>query len=109
MPTTKESIIGAFPLIATEVSFTRHSIIYTVENKHEGVVVCHNSIADKDLVLKPTIITPSNNKVVFVCMYVTTGYYQDIMNGSVHNIEELLVDLNNIYQVGEVVGFVKPF
>ena len=109
MSKTKKPTVELYPLIATDVSFTRHSIIYTVETDHSGIVVCDDSIVDKDLVLKSTVITPQNNKVIFICMYVTTGYYQDIVKGSIRNIDELMVDLNNIYKVGDVVGLIKPF
>lgn len=97
-------------LIATDIGFTTHSIIYKVEFPEglngKGVVFCSNDIKDKDLILKPTFIDKDNMEVIFAPVNVISHFYQSILDGSIRNINEYTVEKNNIYNIGDVVGFI---
>ena len=97
-------------LIATDIGFTVHSIIYKVEFpkdlKGKGVVFCSNDIKDKDLILKPTFIDKDNMEVVFAPVNVISHFYQSIIDGTIRNINEYTVEKKNIYDIGDVVGFI---
>lgn len=107
MSNTKEKI----GLIATKISFNQHSIIYNVKLSKEvesGLygIFCADSIKNKDLILKPTIYINDKSEVVFCPSNVTPHFYQSILNGTLANIKEYSVELNQIYKVGEVVGYI---
>jgi len=97
-------------LIATDIGFTAHSIIYKVEFPKGlngiGVVFCPNDIKDKDLILKPTFIDKKNMEVIFTPSNVTSHFYQSIIDGTIRNINEYAVEKKNIYDIGDVVGFI---
>ena len=98
-------------LIATDIGFTTHSIIYKVEFpkglNNTGVVFCSNDIKDKDLILKPTFIDKDNMEVIFASVNVISHFYQSIIDGTIRNINEYAVEKNNIYGIGDVVGFIN--
>ena len=56
------------PLRATEITFNKFTIVYTVEfcvdiENIKGVVFCNNNIKTKELILMPTLIEKSNMEV----------------------------------------------
>lgn len=107
-----ETIIG---LIATQITFNKHSIVYKVKPEKNipldrvlyKVVFCDNSIQQKDLILKSTMLTYEYMEVVFVPVNVLTTFYQKIYcepNSKVameHRLEK-----RDIYGIGEVVAYV---
>lgn len=98
-------------LIATSIRFTNFSIIYDVELKEKikevfSIVTCGQDIADKDLLLKPTIIEKSNMSVIFTPSNVTPHFYQSIYDKSIRNYHEYETERGNIYNVGDVVGYI---
>ncbi len=97
-------------LIATDIGFTTHSIIYKVEfpenKKGVGIVFCSKDIKDKDLILKPTFIDKANMEVIFAPVNVISHFYQSIIDGTIRNINEYVVEKNNIYSIGDVVGYI---
>lgn len=99
------------PLIATEIHFTNFSIYYKVkidsERNFSGVVFCGNDIKNKDLILNPTFVDRENNEVCFVVGNVTSHFYKDVLDRSIRGFEEYKNELNNIYKVGEVVGYIN--
>ena len=106
MPGTKKKI----ELIATEIVFTDFSISYKVKingpDQSFGVVFCHENIKDKDLILNATLVDINSNTVTFVVANVTPHFYCDILNKTIRGFEEYKSELNQIYLVGEVVGFI---
>jgi hypothetical protein len=106
MPGTKEKI----ELIATEIIFTDFTISYKVKingpNQSFGVVFCHDNIKDKDLILNPTFVDINNNTVTFVVGNVTPHFYCDILDKTIRGFDEYESELDQIYVVGEVVGFI---
>jgi hypothetical protein len=98
-------------LIAIDIKFTEHSIVYIVKQKgeinHSGVVFCSNDIKHKDLVLNPTMIDENNLEVIFTPTKVISHFYQSILDGSIRNVEEYVVEKNNIYITGDVVGYIS--
>jgi hypothetical protein len=106
MPSTKEKI----ELIATEILFTDFSISYKVRinsaKEVSGVVFCHENIKDKDLILNPTFIDKNNNIVIFVVTNVTPHFYSDILDRTIRGFDEYKSELDKIYAIGEVVGFI---
>jgi hypothetical protein len=97
-------------LIATDINFTFHSIVYTVKQnskiKRSGVVCCANDISNKDLILKPTLVDKTNSKVVFTPTRVIPHFYQGILAETIRDVDEYRVALQDIYKVGEVVGYI---
>jgi len=97
-------------LIATDINFTQHSIVYSVKFldnlNHSGVVVSDNNIKYKDLILKPTYIDKENMEVIFTPSNVTSHFYQAIIDKTIKGISEYDVEKNNIYAVGDTVGHV---
>ena len=103
-------------LVATDIQFNNFSIIYKVKLDIPNLqddpppitapIFCCNSIKDKDLILKPTIFDRDNQEVIFVPSNVIPHFYQAIHDQSMRNIEEYFRDLENIYAVGDVVGYV---
>jgi len=97
-------------LIATEIYFTFHSIIYRVKFKNEinasGIVFCINDIKDKDLILKQTMIDKNNMEVVFTPCRVMPHFYQSIIDGTIRNIDEHATERKDIYSIGDVVGYI---
>ena len=100
------------PLIATEIHFTNFSIFYKVEidssRTFSGVVFCGNDIKEKDLILNPTYIDTENNEVCFVVGNVIPHFYKDILDKTIRGFDEYKNELNRIYQVGDVVGYLLP-
>ena len=99
------------PLKATKIAFNKFTIVYTVEpvtklSACEGIVYCNPNIKTKELILMPTLINKSNLEVVFTPSNVSPQFYQKILNGSLFDINEYSVELNNIYVVGDIVGYV---
>lgn len=101
-------------LICKSIKFTSFSIVYNVEfdiketsiHSNTGVVFCSNDIQDKDLILKPTMISPESMEVIFTPSNVTPHFYQSIYNGTIKNINEYEIEKRNIYGVGEIVGYI---
>lgn len=98
-------------LKAIEMVFTPFSIVYIVEpvvevNKGLYPVYCNNNIKSKDLILKPTIYENKKNEVIFCPSNVTPHFYQSIHNGTISNHKEYLVEMNQIYKVGDIVGYI---
>lgn len=97
-------------LIATSIEFKKHSIVYEFEIKKEfknkkGFVVCHNSIENKDLILKTTLIDSKNNRVCFVPVNVTVEFYQKMFLDSKSKLsQEHRLEKNDVYDIGEVIG-----
>lgn len=106
MPVLKKKI----RLIATKINFTQFSIVYTVKLESDlkavGVVFCSNDIKHKDLILKPTIISPDSMEVIFTPSNVTPHFYQSILDKSIRNVDEYDVEKKSIYAVGDIVGYI---
>ena len=107
MPNPKKKI----GLIAVSVRFTMFSIVYNVKfsgllKSLSGIVISDNSIADKDLIIKPTYIDAENMEVIFTPSNVTPHFYQAILDKKIKSINEFKVEQNNIYSVGDVVGYI---
>jgi hypothetical protein len=102
-------------LIATSITFTSHSIVYGVKfddsitKSTSGIVVSLANIKHKDLILKTTIVDPDNMEVVFAVVNVTPHFYQAILHKVLRDFNEYTVELNSIYSVNEVVGYVIPY
>lgn len=98
-------------LKATNIRFTNFSIIYDVKfagisSMESGVVLCNNDIADKDLILKPTFINEKSMEVIFTPSNVTPHFYQSIFEKTIRSIQEYAVEKKQIYDVGDIVGFI---
>lgn len=97
-------------LIATEIEFTRFSIIYHVKANdtffEDLVVVSPDDIVNKDLILKVTSVSPKSMKVVYTPSNCIPEFYQAIFDRTIHDISEYQVERKYIYEVGEVVGHV---
>lgn len=103
------------PLVAVGISFTKFHIVYDVEVKSENGIVlphycpiyCEESISQKDLVMSPSIysVYSNENKIAFCPTFTTTNFYQKILENSMNNIEEYVSKKNDIYLVGDVVGY----
>lgn len=102
-------------LVATEIEFKKHSIVYKVRFANvlnlkeifEGVVISHNSIKDKDLILKTTYLDQNNFEVIFVPINVTVEFYQKIFHDKKSKLaQEYRLERYDIYDVGEIVGYV---
>ena len=95
-------------LIATEIEFTRFSIIYHVKANdtffEELVVVSPDDIVNKDLILKVTSVSPKSMKVVYTPSNCIPEFYQAIIAGTIHEISEYEIERKYIYDVGDVVG-----
>jgi len=101
-------------LIATEIEFTFFSIKYkvkyddgrkTFQKDKIGPVSCSEDIGNKDLNLKPTILS-ENMEVIFMSIYMTPHFYQGLLDRTRKDFSELRDELNNIYKVGDVVGYI---
>lgn len=100
-------------LIAKTIKFTLHSIVYGIElpdtfnftNYFEGLVVTHPSIKNKDLVLKSNFISAESREVCFVPVNVTPQFYQSVLEKSIKNADEYKRELNDIYKIGDVLGY----
>tara|TARA_R110000822_G_scaffold127454_1_gene262965 strand:+ start:16353 stop:16685 length:333 start_codon:yes stop_codon:yes gene_type:complete len=101
-------------LIATHIIFNnRYTLTYKVKTSRvinelelNHVPFCGNDIKGKELILLPTLITKDNLEVSFTCSNVSPTFYQGILNGSLHNIDELKVEIDNIYLIDEIVGYI---
>lgn len=103
----------AIPLIATNIHFNFHSIVYDVRldsNKDIGnsigFSVCSFDIKDKDLILKPTILDKDNMRVVFTPANVIPHFYEAIFKKVIRHLSEYEVEKKNIYNIGEIVGYI---
>lgn len=100
-------------LICNKIEYSDFSIIYTVEpekkvpNGYYPIFCCSN-ISDKELILKPTLYSEKDNKVVFSTSNVTPSFYLAVMNGLMRKdeIEEYSSELKNIYLEGDTVGYI---
>lgn len=100
-------------LIATEITFTEFSIVYHVKlegnvtlEKPTPVLVTPFNIADKDLSLKPTILSKENMKVVFSPVNMQSQYLQTLLDKTTRNYREHRHDLRNYYLVGDIVAYI---
>jgi hypothetical protein len=97
-------------LIAVDIEFTVHSIVYTVRQRktaihYSGITVSCNDIKDKDLLLKPTFLDKDNMEVVFAPVSVKPSFYQDVQDRTIRNHQEYKTELNSIYKIGDTVGY----
>lgn len=109
MPSPKKKI----GLIAENIRFTFHSVIYDVyfaeailDSSYNLPIYCGSDIAKKELILKPTLLSENKMEVVYGLYNMTPQFYQQIINKKIRNYEELRVELKNIYVAGETVGYV---
>jgi len=102
-------------LIATEIEFKKHSIIYKVKfdsvlnfsDMFQGVVMANNDIKNKDLILKTTYLDQDFFEVVFVPINVTPQFYQKIFLETNSKLsKEYQIEKSDIYSVGDIVGFI---
>lgn len=102
-------------LIAEEISFGKHHITYKVKpdlsglrikKLQEGFVACAPDIKDKDLLLKTNYFDPEKMTLSFIPVNVTTVFYQDIMEQTIKHPMEFSTELESIYAVGDVVGYI---
>lgn len=100
-------------LICRKIEYSDFSIIYTVEPEKEVPngfypVFCGLDVSYKELILKPTLYSEKDNKVVFTTSNVTPSFYLAIMNGLMRKdeIEEYSSELKNIYLEGDKVGYI---
>ena len=110
MPKPKKKI----GLIATAIEFTYFAIVYKVRYeggsgkynpKLQGIVACNEDIKEKDLNLKPTILS-EEMEVVFSTVYMTPHFYQSLLEKTRKDFEEYRTELNNIYHVGQKLGYI---
>lgn len=106
----------AIPLIATEIHFHFHSIVYDVKIDSDkeikdifGTCVCANDIKNKDLILKPTLLDSNNMQVVFTPANMVPHFYEAIFKKILHNLSEYKVEKDNIYRVGDIVGYLLSY
>lgn len=71
-----------------------------------NIVLCADDICDKDLILKPTVISENSMKVVFTPSNVTSEFYQRVFEESIKGYDEYRTNKKDIYDVGDVVGYV---
>lgn len=91
-----------------------HAIVYSVELAEtfkykgffNGTVLTHPSIKDKDLILKTNYIDDDSWEVCFVPVNVTPQFYQDVLRGEIRNADEYRREINDIYNIGDVLGYV---
>jgi len=106
MPKDKKTI----RLIATGIEFTFNSIVYEVEpeQKVSGkyIPACADDIQDKDLVMKPTVISDSNKKIVFATNFATPQFYQGLLTKTTANADEYSNELKKIYGIGDTVAVI---
>ncbi len=102
-------------LVAYEIEFTYFTIIYKVKYEKEykdlknyraGIVACAEDIKNKDLNIKPTILYGKNMEVIFHALYATPHFYQSLLNKTRKDYHEYKNELKNIYQVGDIVGYI---
>lgn len=99
-------------LIAESIEFTFYSIIYSVKTERSidlsnpTPFYCNNNIKHKDLLLKPTLIDSKNMEVIFTPNNVTPHYYEAIIKKIINDLDEQVKELNNIYVVGDIVGYI---
>lgn len=104
MPEPKKKI----ELIAKEISFTDFSITYKVDipgENTQGMVFSNPNIREKDLIMQPSYVDIENNEVSFVCSNVMPHFYKDVLDRTIRNVEEYIVELDRIYGVGDVIGY----
>lgn len=99
-------------LISTKIEFTKFSIVYHVklanDQKLKSIhyVSANEDIVNKDLILKPVVIHEGHMKVIFTPSNMIPAFYQGILEESIHDIDEHVIERQYIYEVGEVVGSV---
>lgn len=96
-------------LVAEKITFTRFSVIYHIEDNpkiKEAVPFCPDNIKDKDLILKPTLVSRDDLRVVYAFSDVTPHFYQSILDGSIRNLSEYETEKANIYLKGDVVAYI---
>lgn len=100
-------------LIATEIEFKKHSIVYRVKSHKDlsslkgksRIVVTHKSIANKDLILKTTYLDEDVLELAFVPINVTPQFYQKIFLETNSKLsKEYVLEKADIYSVGNIVG-----
>lgn len=98
-------------LVCHSIEFTRFSIIYKTSPEKEilndnYIVVAHESIKDKDLILKPTVFNKDNRNVIFTPSNVTPAFYLDLINKKIKDSDEYSFELDSVYKVGDTVAYV---
>ena len=101
-------------LKAKSITFTHFSIVYSVELDQDistenicSVIMSSSDIKNKDLLLKPTAFTKDDNEVIFTPSNVTPHFYQNLYEGNNDKFNgEYDVEKNNIYKVGDIVGYI---
>ena len=118
MPNPKKKI----SLKAVDIKFTYFGIQYVVdfdqmidENNnfmildsynYSGVVFCDPNIKNKDLILNTTFLDSKNKEVCFVVSSVTPHFYRDILDRTIRGFEEYKNELDKIYSIGDIVGYI---
>jgi hypothetical protein len=110
------------PLIATDIIFTKHSICYKVKTDSKIPVrfeysyfgfYSGNDINDKDLIPKSSLLcfnassfNKFNDIVVFKPHNVTPQFYESLYKKIEPNTSEYSSELDSIYAIGDVVGYI---
>lgn len=106
----KNRLMPKIKLIAKSIIFKKHSIVYVVDvskiKGNGGIVVNSKTIENKDLILKTNYLDKGSCEVSFTPAIVTCQFYQAIYEGTIRNQDEYLIQKNEIYKVGDVVGYI---
>lgn len=99
------------PLIATEIIFNSFTITYRVQVNEDvflnHIPFCADDIKTKELILLPVLITRDNMEVSFSLSSAFPSFYQSILDETLFDVEEYRTEINNIYQVGDIVGYIN--
>tara|TARA_R110000824_G_scaffold118441_5_gene270703 strand:- start:4162 stop:4518 length:357 start_codon:yes stop_codon:yes gene_type:complete len=113
---------NSIALIVKEIIFNRHSICYRVKPKTKlpnrfnldlFPFYSEIGIKDKDLIAKPSLLCFNNSSfndvndiVVFKTHNVTPQFYESLVKKIEPNASEYSSELDSIYGVGDVVGYI---
>jgi hypothetical protein len=116
---------NSIPLIVTEIIFNRHSICYRVKPESKLLKKINFNlfpfyseigIKDKDLIPKPSLLcfnsshlNKVNDIVVFKPHNVTPQFYESLVKKIEPNASEYSSELDSIYSVGDVIGYILIF
>ena len=100
----------AIGLVAEKIEFTKFSIIYHVKANVDISSPQHVSspfdVINKDLILKPTLVSKDCMKVVYTPSNCVPEFYQAIYDKTIRNVSEYEIERRHIYEVGEIVGYI---
>lgn len=100
-------LVTAYDLVATDIYFTRHAVVYKVKCEYDGItglIATMDDIKNKDLFLKTTMYDPTIGEVSFAPVNMIAAFYQGILEGTLKNADEHEPEKKDIYAVGEVIG-----